>query len=75
MLLFVYLDRNVVSGGQVLTDRGQGGLFNIPDTSVDPIDGVVTLPLAGGFVSAEEKQCWLLRRKGGKGEGWENSIT
>lgn len=52
--MVAYLQWDVVPAGQVLADNCQRGLFNVPDTFVNIIDGRVTFPLAGGFVSENE---------------------
>lgn len=51
----IYLQRDVVPAGQILADGCQRVLLNVPDAFVDVINRRVALPLAGGFVPANEE--------------------
>lgn len=51
-----YLNWDVISGGQTLTDGRKWGLLNVSDASVDPIYRVITFSLAWGLIP--ERQQW-----------------
>lgn len=50
-----HLHRDVIPGGQALADGGERGLLNVPDASVDPIDGEITFALPWGLVPARQE--------------------
>lgn len=49
-----YLHWDVIPRGQALADSCQRGLLDVPDATVDAINGVVTLPLSRGLVSGRD---------------------
>lgn len=50
-----HLHRDVIPGGQALAHSSERGLLNVPDASVDPIDGEITFSLPWGLVPATQR--------------------